>query len=150
MEAVPDGGELVCLEGARVGVSGSGSASTPHTPPPLQERPIDAAAGTATTNQAWRAKVSAEKAARTEAAGLVSGMKTYAESTYGKASPELLKFGFTPAKPVVKSVVTKVVSVTKGAATRALRNPLIYPKHVSVHCSVSVCLPVAPIFRSAS
>ena len=85
---------------------------------------IDAAAGTATANQGWRAKVSAEKSARTEAADLVSGMKTYAESTYGKGSLELIKFGFSPAKPAVMTVVTKVVSVTKGAATRALRNPL--------------------------
>jgi hypothetical protein len=103
---------------------------------------IDAANGTATANQAWRANVSAEKEARAEAAVLVGGMKTYVESNYGKASPELLKFGFSPAKPAVKSVVTKVVSVAKGAATRALRNPLTPTEKKALKASVGATIEI--------
>jgi hypothetical protein len=97
---------------------------------------IDAAADTAAANQSWRVKVTAEKAARVEAASLVGGMKTYVETTYGKSSPELLKFGFTPVVPPVRTVASKVVSVTKGAATRALRNPLTSAEKKTLKASV--------------
>lgn len=103
---------------------------------------IDAATDTATANQSWRAKVSAEKAARVEAAALVSGMKTYVQGVYGKASPEVLKFGFKPVTPPAKTAVSKVVAVTKGAATRQLRNPLTPTEKKALKASVGATIEI--------
>jgi hypothetical protein len=103
---------------------------------------IDAATDTTTANNAWRAKVSAEKAARVEAAGLVSGMKIYVQGVYGKASPEVLKFGFKPATPPARTLVSKVIGVTKGAATRQLRNPLTPTEKKALKASVGATIEI--------
>jgi hypothetical protein len=51
-------------------------------------------------------------------------MKTFLEARYGKGSPELLKFGFTPAKPRKVSVKAMAAGIEQGKLTRAERHTM--------------------------
>ena len=50
-------------------------------------------------------------------------LKSYLESRFGKSSPDLLDFGFTPAKVPVKTAASKAAAAEKAAKTRKADQP---------------------------
>lgn len=85
---------------------------------------LDAAEKTKTQRTALHATVGAEHALNLEIAPLRMGFKTYLQSRYGKNSPELQKFGFTPAKKPQRPVAAKATGIAKNQATRKARNTI--------------------------
>jgi hypothetical protein len=85
---------------------------------------LDAAEKTKTQRTALHATVGAEHALNLEVAPLRMGFKTYLQSRYGKNSPELQKFGFTPAKKPQRPVAAKATGIAKNQATRIARNTI--------------------------
>lgn len=82
---------------------------------------IDAARKTLADRTALHASVAAEQAVETAVATLRARFKTYLQGRYGKDSPELQKFGFTPQKTPQRAAATKAKAVKQSDATRRAR-----------------------------
>jgi hypothetical protein len=85
---------------------------------------LDAAEKTKTLRTTLHTTVGAEHALNLEVAPLRMGFKQYLQSRYGKNSPELQKFGFTPAKKPQRPVAAKATGIAKNQATRKARNTI--------------------------
>jgi hypothetical protein len=86
----------------------------------LQSR-IDAARKVVAERTALHASVANERTMAKSVATLRGGFKSYLQGRYGKASPELQKFGFTPQKAAQKAAATKAKTVKQIEATRKAR-----------------------------
>jgi hypothetical protein len=85
---------------------------------------LDAAEKTKADRTILHASVAAEQQLNTDVAPLRKGFKQYLQSRYGQGSPELQKFGFTPAKTPQRSVAAKAAGIAKNQATRKARNTM--------------------------
>jgi hypothetical protein len=85
---------------------------------------LDADAKSTSANTAWRSAASAEQALVAQIRPLAAAFKGALQSQYGKASPELLKFGIAPTRPRSTTVAAKMVGVVKGASTRVERKTM--------------------------
>jgi hypothetical protein len=72
----------------------------------------------------YQQKLAAQQAAFVKAHVMEENLHAYASGAYGKTNPILSQFGFTPAKPPVKSVKVKASAAEKSAATRKARNTM--------------------------
>jgi hypothetical protein len=79
---------------------------------------ITAAENTKAARLALQAAVAAETQIAQEVAPIRSDIKGFLSNRFGKNSPKLQKFGFTPAKTPQKSVASKAQGVAKAKATR--------------------------------
>jgi hypothetical protein len=82
---------------------------------------IDSARRTLADRTALHASVAAEQAVSTGVTTLRAAFKTYLQGRYGKDSPELQKFGFTPQKPPQRAAATTAKAVKANKATREAR-----------------------------
>jgi hypothetical protein len=64
------------------------------------------------------AKEQAQKTALAAAVAATALLHRWAEAAFGPDSPVLEDFGFTPAKPVTKTVAVKAGAAAKSTATR--------------------------------
>ncbi len=76
---------------------------------------------TKSSYQAWRTDVATEKSLLAEVTPLRVGVRGTVQVRYGKKSPQVLQFGFTPAKTVVRSAANTPPAAHTGAATRKAR-----------------------------
>ena len=84
---------------------------------------IAAAEKTKAARIALHQAVMDEKAAAAAAKPLVSDVKGFVTNRYGKDSPTLQQFGFTPAKAPQKSAASKASGVAKAKATKQALGP---------------------------
>jgi uncharacterized protein YbcI len=82
---------------------------------------VTSAENTKASNQAWRADVQAERASEQKVAPLRADLKGILVAQLGRSSPQLLGYGFTPAKLVVVTPAARAAGVAKGKATREAR-----------------------------
>jgi hypothetical protein len=93
---------------------------------------------------AYQQKLEAQRAALAVALSIEEQLKAYMQGTYGKSNALLADFGFSPAKPPVKSAQVKADAAVKSAATRVARNTMGPKQKASIHGSVSSPEPAAP------
>ncbi len=86
----------------------------------IQSR-IDSATKVATAKAAWIDATTQYDTIDTKATAVVSGLKQYVMNAFGKTSPLLADFGFSPRKVTVLTPEQKQQAVAKRAATRAAR-----------------------------
>ena len=79
---------------------------------------IQAAQTTKTTNEAWRASVEAENGLLAALHPVLGALKKALEAQWGATSTKMAEFGFTPARPQVKTAASKAASAAKASATR--------------------------------
>jgi hypothetical protein len=82
---------------------------------------VAAAEATKSSNAAWRSDVQAERAMEQMVAPVRAGLKSLLQGKFGKSGTQLLKFGITPAKAIVKTTAVKTAAVAKAKATREVR-----------------------------
>ena len=85
---------------------------------------LDAVSLTATTKKSYQNAVIAETAQTASARSLRALLKVYLQSRFGKNSPELTPFSFSPAKTTTKTVAVKAVAVAKTARTKKALNTM--------------------------
>ena len=105
---------------------------------------IDAARKTLADRTTLHASVAAERSVEASAGALRAGFKTYLQGRYGKDSPELQKFGFTPQKPVQRAAATTAKAVTQNTATRKARGTTGKKAKVLIKGAPEPTAPVAP------
>jgi hypothetical protein len=81
---------------------------------------LDAAALTASTKKSQQNAVLAETTQAVSARTLRALLKAFLQSRFGKSSPELTPFTFSPTKAVNKTVAVKAIAVLKSENTRKL------------------------------
>ena len=79
---------------------------------------LTAAQNTKAARLAYHAAVATEAQVAEQVAPERAGVKLYLVQRYGKTSPELQTFGFTPAKVPQKTAASKASAATKAKATR--------------------------------
>jgi hypothetical protein len=79
---------------------------------------LTAAQSTKSARLAYHAAVAAEAQVAKQVAPERAGVKLYLVQRYGKSSPELQTFGFTPAKVPQKTAASKANAAVKAKATR--------------------------------
>ena len=79
---------------------------------------LTAAQNTKAARLAYHAAVAAEAKVAAQVAPDRAGVKLYLVMRYGKTSPELQTFGFTPAKVPQKTAASKADGAAKAKATR--------------------------------
>jgi hypothetical protein len=82
---------------------------------------VTACENTKSANQAWRTQAAAEQTLLGEVRPLRSGVRGIVQARFGKKGPQVLQFGFTPAKTPVGTVASKAAAAAKAAATRKAR-----------------------------
>jgi len=82
---------------------------------------VSAAQTTDADYNAWRNAVEAERATELQVRPLRANLKSILAGRYGKGGNKMAQFGFTPAKPVVKTSQSKTAAAVKAKATREAR-----------------------------
>jgi len=82
---------------------------------------VASAETTKSSYQVWRGDVQAERVVEQTVAPMRAGVKSVLEGRFGKSGTELTRYGFTPAKVVVKSPLVKTTAAVKAKATREAR-----------------------------
>jgi hypothetical protein len=85
---------------------------------------IAAVAATAAARGQLKTCLDAEAQAWATVSEYRDSIKSLVESRFGKGSPQLLTFGFTPAKPRKISVEAKAAGIAQGKRTRAARHTM--------------------------
>jgi hypothetical protein len=99
----------------------NGDTYTPSSLVAFIQSRIDAANKVATTKAAWTDATKQYDTVDAKATGVVTGLKQYVLNAFGKTSPMLAGFGFTPRKVTILTPEQKAQAVAKRAATRAAR-----------------------------
>ncbi|MDP8999465.1 MAG: hypothetical protein M3O46_05075, partial [Myxococcota bacterium] len=86
----------------------------------LQSR-IDAAEAVKANRATLQKSVADERTADSSMKPLRAQMKSYLQARFGKVSPELQDFGFTPTRKAKPSAVVKAAAVSRAKATRVAR-----------------------------
>jgi predicted RNA-binding Zn ribbon-like protein len=79
---------------------------------------VNAASQTASDKKSYQNDVIAETAMANSTRTLRSLLKTFLQSRFGKTSPELTPFSFSPTKTTKKTVEVKAVAVAKTERTK--------------------------------
>jgi hypothetical protein len=82
---------------------------------------VTAAKNTLAQRTLMHEAVAAEQSVAAQVDPVRAGFKTYLLSRFGKNSPRLQKYGYTPVKPTQKAVSTKARATTLNEETRKLR-----------------------------
>jgi len=97
---------------------------------------ITAAQNTKAAHDAWLAAVAAEQAQLAQLRPVLNGLHDALGAEWGRASPKMGEFGFTPEKPAVRTAAQKAASAAKARATRAAKKAAL--------ATVGAAAPVAP------
>ena len=97
---------------------------------------ITAAQNTKAAHDAWLAAVAAEQAQLAQLRPVLDGLHSALDAQWGKSSPKMGEFGFTPEKPRVVTAAQKAASAAKARATRAAKKAAL--------ATVGAPAPVAP------
>ncbi len=85
---------------------------------------LDAATLNASTKKSYQNAVIAETAQAASARSLRALLKAFLQSRFGKNSPELTPFSFSPTKTAKKTVAIKVVAIAKMDRTKTALNTM--------------------------
>ncbi|MGH7269720.1 MAG: hypothetical protein ACREJ3_04755 [Polyangiaceae bacterium] len=105
---------------------------------------LGAIAATAAAQTSWKKAVADEKAVISASRPLRASVKSYMESRLGKNNPDLVTFGFAPAKAPATKVKTKAVAQDKSKATREARHTMGSKQRKSVTGATAAAVPKAP------
>ena len=123
------------------------NGAPPQTPQQLVAIPqaaVDALQAVDAAEVDLKQKRATATAALIAARALTDGLHAYAIASYGKSSPMLAQWGFTPETPVVKSVAVKAMAVAKGANTRVERHTMGTRQKAKIRGSAPVAPPPPP------
>jgi hypothetical protein len=79
---------------------------------------------TTTAKNSYHTAVTTEKTYNVAARAFRTQMQGYVVARYGKDSPKLAEFSFTPSKPKKTTTAIKAIAVAKVKATRAARHTM--------------------------
>ena len=109
----------------------------------FQER-LTAAENTKAARLAYHAAVAAEAQVAARVAPERAAVKLYLGARYGKSSPEMQKFGFTPAKTPQKTAASKAAGVAKARATREALGTMGKKQKMAALAFLAASTPSAP------
>jgi hypothetical protein len=111
---------------------------------------VSAAEHTKSDYQTWRTDVASEQALLTQVLPLRAGVRGIVQARFGKQGPQVLQFGFTPAKTPVRTAASKALAAQKGAATRKARGTLSKKEKAAIHGTVPTVTAGAPAPQAGS
>lgn len=85
---------------------------------------ITAAEATKAARQQWLTAVAGERSTLSDVTPLRQSIRSILQGRFGKEGPALSSFGFSPTKPVKKTVQIKAAAAVKTAATREARHTM--------------------------
>jgi hypothetical protein len=106
---------------------------------------IQAAQTVKTTNEAWRASVESENGLLAALHPVLAALKKALEAQWGATSSKMAEFGFTPARPPVKTAASKAASAAKASATRKAKKAALATVGKTAAAQPSTPAPATPV-----
>ena len=100
--------------------------------------------------QTWRTDVAGEQALLTQVMPLRAGVRGIVQARFGKQGPQVLQFGFTPAKTPVRTAASKALAAEKAVATRKARGTVGKTAKSEIHGTVPAGTAAAPTAQAGS